>query len=259
MRAVSAGHCQNSALHGSRQDLRRHSVRNRNVGPGPTRQVPKIRASLRLGGNGMDRLKVRLPAVARPPWFELIELPVYQPLAFFWWWFRLRRRLAGLNFLKAPISPHQVATPLSPRLSRCRFDGRGRSTRSRRTGPRAGLQPMRSTAPACFTSIALCSADGAARIAAMTAPNMRCASRRREAADGVGLVMPRLVTWPGSVITQDIKGEIWTLAAVWRRGLGRVLWFDPTNADDDAYNPPLEVRLARLQVFWGQSCSVSMC
>jgi type IV secretion system protein VirD4 len=48
----------------------------------------------------MDRLKVRLPAVARPPWFELIELPIYQPLAFFWWWSRLRRRLAGLNFFE---------------------------------------------------------------------------------------------------------------------------------------------------------------
>ncbi len=30
---------------------------------------------------------------------------------------------------------------------------------------------------------------------------------------GVGLVMPKLRTWPGSAIVHDIKGENWSLAA----------------------------------------------
>src|SRR5260370_22025280 len=51
---------------------------------------------------------------------------------------------------------------------------------------------------------------------------------------GVGLVVPSLLTWPGSAIVHDIKGENWTLTAVSRplwpcasvrpdqRGLGRL-------------------------------------
>ena len=47
---------------------------------------------------------------------------------------------------------------------------------------------------------------------------------------GVGLVVPTLLTWPGSAIVHDIKGENWTLTAGWRARFGRVLLFDPTNA-----------------------------
>jgi hypothetical protein len=54
---------------------------------------------------------------------------------------------------------------------------------------------------------------------------------------GVGLVVPTLLTWPGSVIVHDIKGENWTLTAGWRARFGRVLLFDPTNANSAAYNP----------------------
>jgi type IV secretion system protein VirD4 len=68
-----------------------------------------------------------------------------------------------------------------------------------------------------------------------------------KAADGVGYVMPTLVIWPGSTIAQDIKGEIWTLTEGWR-AFGRVLLFDPTNADNAAYIPPLEVPLGEREV-----------
>lgn len=59
---------------------------------------------------------------------------------------------------------------------------------------------------------------------------------------GVGLVVPTLLTWPGSAIIHDIKGENWTLTAGWRARFGRMLLFDPTNAASAAYNPLLEVR-----------------
>jgi type IV secretion system protein VirD4 len=59
---------------------------------------------------------------------------------------------------------------------------------------------------------------------------------------GVGLVVPTLLTWPGSAIVHDIKGENWHLTAGWRARFGRVLLFDPTNPASAAYNPLLEVR-----------------
>jgi type IV secretion system protein VirD4 len=59
---------------------------------------------------------------------------------------------------------------------------------------------------------------------------------------GVGLVVPTLLTWPGSTIIHDIKGENWGLTAGFRSRHGRVLLFDPTDPASSAYNPLLEVR-----------------
>ena len=65
---------------------------------------------------------------------------------------------------------------------------------------------------------------------------------------GVGLVVPTLLTWPGSCIVHDIKGENWGLTAGFRARHGRVLLFDPTNAKSAAYNPLLEVRRGEWEV-----------
>ena len=65
---------------------------------------------------------------------------------------------------------------------------------------------------------------------------------------GVGLVVPTLLTWPGSCIVHDIKGENWTLTSGFRARHGRVLLFDPTNPKSAAYNPLLEVRRGEWEV-----------
>jgi type IV secretion system protein VirD4 len=65
---------------------------------------------------------------------------------------------------------------------------------------------------------------------------------------GVGLVVPSLLTWPGSCIVHDIKGENWGLTAGLRARFGRVLLFDPTNTASSAYNPLLEVRRGEWEV-----------
>jgi type IV secretion system protein VirD4 len=64
----------------------------------------------------------------------------------------------------------------------------------------------------------------------------------------VGLVVPTLLTCPGSAIVHDIKGENWGLTAGWRSRFGRVLLFDPTNLDSSRYNPLLEVRRGDAEV-----------
>jgi type IV secretion system protein VirD4 len=65
---------------------------------------------------------------------------------------------------------------------------------------------------------------------------------------GVGLIVPPLLTWPGSRIVHDIKGENWTLTSGFRAHHGRVLLFDPTNSRSAAYNPFLEVRQGEWEV-----------
>ena len=59
---------------------------------------------------------------------------------------------------------------------------------------------------------------------------------------GVGLVIPTLLTWPGSAVIHDIKGENWQLTAGFRSRFSHCLLFNPTDARSAAYNPLLEVR-----------------
>lgn len=59
---------------------------------------------------------------------------------------------------------------------------------------------------------------------------------------GVGLVVPTLLTWTGSAVIHDIKGENWTLTAGWRAQFSHCLLFNPTDAASAHYNPLLEVR-----------------
>ncbi len=59
---------------------------------------------------------------------------------------------------------------------------------------------------------------------------------------GVGLVIPTLLSWTGSAIVHDIKGENWQLTAGWRSRFSHALLFNPTDPASARYNPLLEVR-----------------
>jgi type IV secretion system protein VirD4 len=63
---------------------------------------------------------------------------------------------------------------------------------------------------------------------------------------GVGLVVPSLLSWPHSVVINDMKGELWALTAGWRKqeAGNMVLKFDPASEKGScAFNPLEEVRL----------------
>lgn len=67
---------------------------------------------------------------------------------------------------------------------------------------------------------------------------------------GVGLILPTLLSWPGSSIVLDIKGENWALTAGWRKQQGHtVLRFDPSDASGSGccFNPLEEIRLTTLE------------
>lgn len=67
---------------------------------------------------------------------------------------------------------------------------------------------------------------------------------------GVGLILPTLLSWPGSSLVLDIKGENWALTAGWRKSEGHtVLRFDPSDASGSGccFNPVEEIRLESLE------------
>ncbi len=67
---------------------------------------------------------------------------------------------------------------------------------------------------------------------------------------GVGLILPTLLSWPGSSLTLDIKGENWALTSGWRKSQGHtVLRFAPADSSGAgcAFNPLDEIRLTQLE------------
>ena len=59
---------------------------------------------------------------------------------------------------------------------------------------------------------------------------------------GVGLVVPTLLSWTGSTVVHDIKGENWQLTSAWRSRFSHCLYFDPSDVRSARYNALLEVR-----------------
>jgi type IV secretion system protein VirD4 len=175
------------------------------------------------------------------PWFRIGDIRIYPPPAFFWWWFAYDAYAPAI-FLKGAaiavsggISSFVVAIALS--IVRARERRRAETYGSARWASdaeieRAGLLGSDGVMLGRWKRHYL-RHDGAEHIL--------CFAPTRSG-KGVGLVIPTLLTWPGSAIIHDIKGENWTLTAGFRSRHGRVLLFDPTNPDSDAYNPLLEIR-----------------
>ncbi|WP_291208750.1 conjugal transfer protein TraG [Hyphomonas sp.] len=65
---------------------------------------------------------------------------------------------------------------------------------------------------------------------------------------GVGLVVPTLLSWTGSAVIHDIKGENWTLTSGWRSTFSDCIRFDPTDVRSPRYNPLLDVRRGPCEV-----------
>jgi type IV secretion system protein VirD4 len=65
---------------------------------------------------------------------------------------------------------------------------------------------------------------------------------------GIGLVLPTLLSWTGSAVIHDVKGENWRLSAGWRMQFSKVIRFDPTSPTSARYNPLLEIRKGACEV-----------
>jgi type IV secretion system protein VirD4 len=175
------------------------------------------------------------------PWFELLGWPVYLPPAFFWWWYAYDAYAPPI-FIEGMVIAASggfmaVAAAIFMSVLRAReahdVDTYGSARWAKLEDVnRAGL----------FTSdgVVLGKLDRA-YLRHDGPEHVLCFAPTRSG-KGVGLVVPSLLTWPGSAVVHDIKGENWQLTSGFRSRHGRVLLFDPTNVQSAAYNPLLEVR-----------------
>ena len=181
------------------------------------------------------------------PWFELVGWPVYYPPAFFWWWFSFDAYAPAI-FTEGGIiavSGGFLAIAAAIMMS---------IIRSREARNVATYGSARWAEDKEIRAAGLLGPDGVVLgkyerdyLRHDGPEHVLCFAPTRSG-KGVGLVVPTLLTWPGSCIVHDIKGENWTLTAGFRARHGRVLLFDPTNAQSSAYNPLLEVRQGEWEV-----------
>jgi type IV secretion system protein VirD4 len=181
------------------------------------------------------------------PWFELFGWPLYQPPAFFWWWFAYDAYAREIFVQGAYIAASGGIAAIVVAITMAVW--RAREAKKVTTYGSACWAETREVRRA-----GLLHADGVllgrwqgAYLRHDGPEHVLCFAPTRSG-KGVGLVVPTLLTWPGSAIVHDIKGENWTLTAGWRARFGRVLLFDPTNGDSAAYNPLLEVRRGEWEV-----------
>ncbi len=175
------------------------------------------------------------------PWFRLDGFPVYPPPAFFWWWYGFDAYAPKIFYEGAYIAASGGFVSIAVAIAMSVW--RAREAREVTTYGSA-----RWARPREIREAGLIGDDGvvlgrfAGDYLRHDGPEHVLCFAPTRSGKGVGLVVPTLLTWPGSAIVHDIKGENFTLTAGWRARHGRVLRFDPTDASSDAYNPLLEVR-----------------
>ena len=164
------------------------------------------------------------------PWFELLGLPIYQPQGFFWWWFSFDAYAPHVfdegGYIAAAGGLAAVAVATTMSVLRAREAKRVTTYGSARW---AETREIREAGLLGEDGVLLGRWRG--DYLRHDGPEHVLCFAPTRSGKGVGLVVPTLLTWPGSAIVHDIKGENWTLTAGWRARFGRVLLFDPTNAE----------------------------
>jgi len=182
-----------------------------------------------------------------PPWFELLGTPIYYPPAIFWWWY-FYEAYAPPIFAKGGIiaaSGGFIAIAVAIGMS---------VWRAREAKNVATYGSARWASKPEVKAAGLLDPDGVVlgrydrEYLRHDGPEHVLCFAPTRSGKGVGLVVPTLLTWPGSAVVHDIKGENWQLTSGFRSHHGRVLLFDPTNPKSSAYNPLLEVRRGEWEV-----------
>jgi type IV secretion system protein VirD4 len=181
------------------------------------------------------------------PWFALLDLPVYLPPALFWWWYAYDAYAPEIfvegGYIASSGGLLSIVVAIGLSVWRAREAKHAETYGSARW---ATLKEIKTAGLLGPDGVVLGRFDHT-YLRHDGPEHVLCFAPTRSG-KGIGLVVPTLLTWPGSAIVHDIKGENWQLTAGFRARHGQVLLFDPTNPDSAAYNPLLEVRRGEWEV-----------
>ena len=175
------------------------------------------------------------------PWFIAFGRPIYQPWALFGWWFHF-------DAYAPKIFSNAGSIAAASGFAGCGAAVFGSLWRARQRKNITTYGSARWASALDIRRAGLFDEGGVflGRLAdnylRHDGPEHIMAFAPTRSGKGVGLVVPTLLSWPGSAVIHDIKGENWQLTAGWRRRFSHCLLFNPTDARSVRYNPLLEVR-----------------
>jgi len=179
-------------------------------------------------------------ALGRPA-ATLAGLPIYEPWRLFGWWFHYEAYAPGVfdraGMLAAASGFLGCAGAIAGSLWRARQGARVTTFGSSRW---ASCSEAAAAGLLGQAGVFLGKLDG--RYLRHDGPEHVMAFAPTRSGKGVGLVVPTLLSWTGSCVVHDIKGENWMLTAGWRAKFSHCLLFNPTDPRSARYNPLLEVR-----------------
>ena len=175
-------------------------------------------------------------------WFDLLGTPIYHPWRLFEWWYFFDAYAPDVFLTGGAIAASSGLGAAMAAVSMSVW--RSRQSRlvttfgsARWAGPQEISQAGLTTPTGVFLGRV-----GVRQYLRHDGPEHVMAFAPTRSGKGVGLVVPTLLSWPGSAVIHDIKGENWSLTAGWRSRFSHCLLFNPTDAKSAAYNPLLEVR-----------------
>ena len=176
-----------------------------------------------------------------PAWFSLADYPVYLPWRLFEWWYAYEAyapwvfNRAGMLAAAGGIAGTIVAVIGS--VWRARQNQLVTTYGSSRWATAAEVNQA-----GLFDSKGVFLGRLKGRYLRHDGPEHVMAFAPTRSGKGVGLVIPTLLSWTGSAVIHDIKGENWQLTSGWRSRFSHCLLFNPTDSASARYNPLLEVR-----------------
>lgn len=181
------------------------------------------------------------------PWFFIARYPVYEPFAFFFWWY-------WFDAYAPDIFAEASAFAASGGVAGALLAIVGSIWRARERKLATTFGSARWANAKDVEAADLICNDGVflgrfkRRYLRHDGPEHVMCFAPTRSGKGVGLVIPTLLTWPHSAVIHDIKGECWELTAGWRQQFSHCLLFDPTDLRSARYNPLLEVRRGPYEV-----------
>ncbi|MBO9669547.1 MAG: conjugal transfer protein TraG [Sphingobium sp.] len=175
------------------------------------------------------------------PWFTAFGQPVYHPWSIFPWWFSFDA-YAPIIFDEAGAIAATggfigCGAAIFGSLWRARQSNNVTTYGSARWATRRDI-----AAAGLFDDRGVALGRLGVRDLRHDGPEHVMAFAPTRSGKGVGLVVPTLLSWTGSTVVHDIKGENWQLTAGWRSRFSHCLLFNPTDSRSARYNPLLEVR-----------------
>jgi type IV secretion system protein VirD4 len=175
------------------------------------------------------------------PWLTIAGLPVYHPWRLFQWWY-------VYDAYAPEVFNRAGAVAASGGLVGCAIAVAGSLWRARQGAMSTTYGSSRWATTSDVQRAGLFEARGVflgtmnGRYLRHAGPEHVMAFAPTRSGKGVGLVVPTLLSWTGSTVVHDIKGENWQLTAGWRTRFSHCLLFNPTDLRSARYNPLLEVR-----------------